>query len=579
MKLENFFPFIKWMKAYNKKDFISDFIAWTILSIILIPKSIAYASIAGLPPVYWLYAALLSPAVWALWWSSSHLSTWPAAVISFLVFASVSPLAWNDTELFLNFAILLAFIVWIIQLVMWIFKTWWIMNFVSHSVIIWFVNASALVIWVTQFKDLLWLKLENSEIFIETIWLIIKNLWHTNIFTLIIWIISVLIIYFSKKIHKNFPGWIVAICIFSFIAYYFSLDTLYHVKLVWEIPNNIPFPSFPSNISLETIMSLLPVAFVISIIWFVEALSIAKSIASITKQRFNVNQELIWQWLANIVTWFFKWYPVSWSFSWTAVNYSAWWKTGISNVIASVFIILSLLFLSPYLSYLPKAVLAAIVINAVIGLINFKKMFHLYKANKIDWLVSIITFVSAFCMKLDYAIFLWIILSLVLFLYKTITPRINEVSKEDFTSRFKNIEKYNLSVCPQIMIIKPEMSLYFANTEWILNKITNRIKDRKNDLKYLVLDFESTNYCDVSAVELLNIFIEDLKDMNIEIFFVNVNWKIINTFKNTELHYIVDEKRILDWKKEVVEKLFPILKKDVCKNCKNRIFNECKTIK
>lgn len=577
MKLENFFPFIKWMKAYNKKSFISDIIAGLTVAVILIPQSMAYASIAWLPPIYWLYAWFLWVAIAALWWSSSQLATWPVAIVSFLVLTSLMSIAKPESPEFIWLAITLAIIVWIIQLLMWVFKLGFIMNFVSHSVVIWFSNAAAIIIGVTQIPSLLWIKIGQHEIVFDSIYEIIKNITETNLVTLWIWIISIISILLLRKIHKLFPSALVIIIIWICITYFWDLTNLW-VSIIWDIPSGLPKFSFPS-INLDNIHNMIWKWVIISIIWFMEAYAISKSIASKTKQKINVNQELIWQWLANIVTWFFKWYPISWSFSRTAVNYSAWAKTWMSSVFSTLFVWFALLFLTQTLYYLPKVILSAIVLVAVSWLVNFKELKSLYKINKVDWISAIVTFSFAFLMKPDYAIFIWIILSLVLFLYKTITPRINEISKEDFTSRFKNIEKYHLSVCPQIMIIKPEMSLYFANTEWILNKITNRIKDRKNDLKYLVLDFESTNYCDISAVELLNIFIEDLKDMNIEIFFVNVNWKIINTFKNTELHYIVDEERILDWKKEVVEKLFPILKKDVCKNCKNRIFNECKTIK
>jgi len=205
-------------------------------------------------------------------------------------------------------------------------------------------------------------------------------------------------------------------------------------------------------------------------------------------------------------------------------------------------------------------------------------MFDLLKTNRVDWIVALVTFVSAFVMKLDYAIFLWIILSLVLFLYKTINPRINEISKEEKSGRFKNIEKYKLQVCPQIMIIKPEMSLYFANAEWVLNRIMDKVKKRKKDLKFLVLDFESINYFDASAVEVLNIFIDDLKEINIFTYLINVNWKILSTFKNSELHYIIDDWNILDWKKDIITKIYPLLDSSFCKTCPVKIFNECKKI-
>ncbi len=576
MKIERVFPFLKRLKSYDKKDFTSDLIAWLTVAVILIPQSMAYAMLAWLPPVYWLYAWFLWVAVAALWWSSSQLATWPVALVSFLSLTSLMTIAKPESSEFIALAITLAFIVWIIQLLMWVFKLGFIMNFVSHSVVVWFSNAAAIIIATSQVPNLLWIKIAQHEEVFKTFYEIIINLVNTNIPTLIIWLISIVLIILSKKIHKLFPSALFVLVLWTYATYYFWLDSQ-GVSIIKDIPAGLPSFSFPT-IDLDNIHNMVWKWLIISIIGFMEAYAIAKSIAWKTKQKINVNQELIWQWLWNITSWFLRGYPISWSFSRSAVNFSAWAKTGMSSVFTVIFVWIALLFLTETLYYLPKAVLAWIVMVAVIWLVNFKQFFHLYKINKIDWIVAMTTFAFAFIMKPDYAIFIWIILSLILFLYKTVNPRIVEVSKEEFTWRFKNIEKYELSVCPQIMFMKPEMSLYFANTESVLDKIMDRIKKRKKALKFLVIDFESINYCDASAVEIINIFIDDLKIMGIDIYFINVNWKIKNTFNHSHLHFMEDNWKILEWKKEAIEKLFPLLDSAFCKTCPAKIFNECKKI-
>lgn len=576
MLLKKAFPFLKWTKTYNKKDFISDIIAWLTVAVILIPQAMAYAMLAWLPPIYWLYAWFLWAAVAALWGSSSQLATWPVAIVSFLVLTSLMTIAKPESPEFIGLAVTLAFIVWITQLLMGVFKLGFIMNFVSHSVIVWFSNAAAIIIASTQIPSLLWIKIEQHEVVFATFYDIIQNVWWTNIITLIIWISSIILIILFKKIHKLFPSALVVLVLWTLITYFLRLDSM-GVSIIKDIPAWLPSLVIPS-IDFTTLFDLIWKWLIISIIWFMEAYAIAKSIASKTKQKIDVNQELIWQWLANITSWFFKWYPISWSFSRSAVNYSAWAKTGMSSVFNVMFVWLALLFLTDLLYYLPKAVLSAIVLVAVFWLVNIKDFKHLYKMNKTDWVVAITTFAFAFIMKPDYAIFVWIILSLVLFLYKTINPRINEISKEEKTQRFKNIEKYELNICPQIMIIKPEMSLYFANTESILNKIMLKVKARKDKIKYLVIDFETINYTDASAVEIINIFEESLKSINIELYFTNVNWKIIDTFRNSELKHMLEEWKILDWKKDVIGKLFPLLDTKFCKWCPKKVFNECKKI-
>lgn len=576
-KFKKFFPIIGQLDWYSKNMFLSDFIAWLVLAIILLPKAMAYAMIAWLPPEYWLYACLLSPAIWAIWWSSKQLSTWPAAVISFLVFASVSGIAALWSQDFISFAILLAVLVWIIQITMSIFRLWFIMNFISHSVIVGFTNAAAIIIAVSQIKDILWLKFDQSDIFFENIKLIIQNITHTNPVIFWIWLLSIFIILFSKKIHKLFPWWIVAIILFTFLTQFLDWETIYHVKVIWEISNKLPIPSLPV-FDLWTIWKLLPMAFVMAIIGFMEAYSIAKSIWAKTKQKIDINQELMWQGLANLFTGFIRWYPVSWSFSWTAVNYDAWAKTWISNVVASLFIIFTIVFLAQYLHFLPKAVLWAIVILAAIWLFKPKEMFHLYKVNKIDWIVAFITFFMSLLMKPDYAIFIWAFLALVLFLYKTARPKLVELSRSWDLGKFVNADLYKLDKCPKIMIIRPEMSLYFANSEYIFETMLKKVEMNKQ-LKYFMIESSSINNIDATAIEYLYTFYEDLNKLWIELYFLNMKTQLKSDLKKAWVMSVILEERFIMWKSWVIARFTKDIWTDYCKKCPYSIFKECSQYK
>lgn len=566
------------MRDYNKKNFISDWIAGILLAIILLPKSMAYAVIAWLPPVYWIYTNLFSPAVWSLWWSSRLLSTWAAAVISFLVFTSVGSLATPLTPEFISIAILLAFLVWIIQLLLGFFKLGSIMSFISHSVIKWFTNAAAIIIIFSQLKDILWIKVAQSDSLIHTIIWIFEKISHINIWTLWIWVISMWFILLSKKIHKLFPWALIVVIIFTFLTWYYSLDSLHHISIIGKIPSGLPMPWIPP-IWFDTIISLLPMSLIIAIIWFTEAYSVSKMMAAKTKEKVDVNQELIWQWFANLITWLFKWFPVSWSFSWTAVNYSAWAKTWLSNVVASIIMILFLLFFTQYLYFLPKAVLAAIVIVAVSSLVNFGELIQIAKLNKNDWIIAFSTFVLALLMKPDYAIFLWVLFSLMVFLYKTARPKITVLWTSNDLTKFVDSHEYKVDICPQILLIRPEMSLYFANIENIFER-TQDIINKSKKLKYLLIESTSINNIDATAMHELIEFLEDVEKKWIHIYFVNLKSALVKTFENNWMADIIGKWKFVIWKNELLTSLFCSIDKDYCKNkCGKNAFRECQSFK
>lgn len=575
--MDKFLPFLTWFKNYNRKVFIQDLTAGLTVAVVLVPQSMAYALIAGLPPVYGLYAASIPVIIAALFGSSPQLATGPVAIVSFLTFTSLTSYAKPGEEKFIELAILMALLVGLIQLFMGLFRLGFIVNFVSHSVIMGFTNAAAIIIITTQIPALLGIKVEQKELIFQNLYEIAINLPKTNLYTLAVGLASIAIIIGLRRINKNIPSALVAVIIFTILSYYFSFES-YGIKVVGNIPQGLPFPSIP-YIDLDLLDRLLGKAFIIALVGFMEAYAIAKFIASQTKQKLDVNQELIGQGLANVVGSFFKSYPVSGSFSRPAVNFQAGAKTGMSNIISACFVIATLLFVAPLLYYLPRPVLSAIVITAVVGLIRPYHFIHLWKTNRYDGISAITTFALSFIMKPDYAILIGVFLSLSLFLWRSLHPRIVRMSRDPISGTFVNAEANNLPTCPQIEMIRPEASLYYANVENILEEIKDIVKG-KPALKHLVIDGESINYVDGTALEALHDFHEDLKNVGVNLVFVNVKAPVKDVMIRSGFLEELGKDNILPSKGYALGYLFKSIDHKYCAEvCPYVLFNECYTVK
>ncbi|MFQ3573982.1 MAG: SulP family inorganic anion transporter, partial [Thermodesulfovibrionales bacterium] len=341
--MNRIFPFIDWLKTYRKEWFLRDLFAGLTVAVVLVPQSMSYAMIAGLPPIYGLYAASIPSIVAALWGSSRLLSTGPVAIVSLLTFSSILPYAKPGSVEFIAMAINLAAIVGTIQLLMGVFKMGFVMRFVSHPVIVGFTNAGAIIIATTQIKHLLGINLKDSEFILPVFVDIFKNIPNTNVYTLMVGLVSIAIILGGKRINSNFPSAMFAALLAILCGYFFKIEQ-YGVSIVGQMPSG--FPSFslpftghmevfverdipsiisiiPTFIDIETSFRLIGPGIVIAIVGFMEALAISKSIAEKTKEHLNINQELIGQGMSNIVGSFFNSFAVSGSFSRSAVNLQA----------------------------------------------------------------------------------------------------------------------------------------------------------------------------------------------------------------------------------------------------------------
>ncbi|MCM8856450.1 MAG: sulfate permease [Candidatus Thiodiazotropha sp.] len=529
-----FIPFLEWAGELRNKDTVrADIIAGITVALVLVPQSMAYAQLAGLPVYYGLYASFLPPMIAAIFGSSRQLATGPVAVVSLMTAAALGPLA-TTPEAYLAYALLLAFMVGVFQLFLGLFKLGVLVDFLSHPVVVGFTNAGALIIATSQLGKVFGVSVEREAHHYETVWnTLVAAVDNTHGSTFGMAILAFAIMWGVRRFAPNLPGVLIAVVITTLLAWFTGFGDA-GGKVVGDIPKGLPALVLPA-FELTTIWQLIPVAITISLIGFMEAISIAKAMAARTRQRLNANQELIGQGLSNIAASMFSGYPVSGSFSRSAVNINAGAITGFSSVVTGLVVAITLIFLTPLLYHLPQATLAAVIIMAVINLIKVEPIIHAWKAQPHDAVVAVITFVLTllFAPHLDKGIIVGVLLSLGLFLWRTMRPRFAQLSRyKDGTMR--DIRVRHLDTSPVISVVRFDGSLYFASAGYFETKILGVVAANP-ELKYIILDGEGINQIDATGEEVLHHLWERLQAQGITLIIARMKKQFMDTIRRTGL--------------------------------------------
>jgi SulP family sulfate permease len=512
----------------------ADAIAGITVALVLIPQSMAYAQLAGLPAYFGLYAAFLPVMIAALWGSSSQLGTGPVAVVSLLTASAVAPLAPVGSPEFISLAIMLAFLVGVFQLMLGIFKLGVVVNFLSHPVIVGFTNAAAMIIALSQLNKIFGVTKERSEFFLGDIWGVIMQLGDTHMVTFLFGALSVAGIMIAKKKFPKIPGVLAAVAITTIISWAIGFEEM-GGAVVGTIPEGLPQLAMPV-FNMEVFWVIVTNAVIISLIGFMEAISIAKAMAAKTKEKIDPSQELIGQGLGNIFGAISSSYPTSGSFSRSAVNLNAGAITGMSSVYTGIVVLVTLLFLTPLLYHLPKAVLAAVIMTAVFGLINFSAVKHAWHASKHDGIASMVTFIATlgFAPHLDKGIMIGAGLAILLYLYRTMRPRVAILGRyKDGTLR--DVKVNNLETSEQIIAIRFDGSLYFANVSFFEDAILEAVSDKPN-AEYILVVGDAINQLDASGEEVLHHLYERLKENNIQLVFSGLKRQVLMVMRQTGLY-------------------------------------------
>ncbi len=518
--LERFIPAVGWLRRYKRADLPADLMAGLIVTVMLVPQGMAYALLAGLPPVIGLYASTIPLIIYSLFGSSRQLAVGPVAIVSLLTFSGVSLLAESGTSEFIAYAALLALMVGLFQFILGLVRAGFITNFLSHAVISGFTSAAAIVIGLSQLKHLLGINLESTHSVFELLWQATERFGETNFITLAIGILSIASLLVFKRFIPRFPAPLLVVVLSSIAVYFFSLQNA-GVSIVGQVPQGLPSFSLPA-FSLDSIQALLPIALTISFVGFMESIAVAKSIAAKEKYKVDANQELIGLGLANIVGSLFRAYPVTGGFSRSAVNYQAGAKTPLASLITALLIVLTLLFFTPLFYYLPKAVLAAIVMVAVFGLIDVRESIHLFKLKPVDGWTLVITFVATLVIGIEQGILIGAGFSLLVFIWRSAYPHTAELGYLAEEDVFRNVRRYpEVETFEGVIILRVDAPLYFANMAFLEN-LLNSILTNRYDLHTIILDFAAVNDMDAVALETLEERMEEFYNQGINVHIANM---------------------------------------------------------
>ncbi len=658
-------PFLRWLPELQDRTILkADLVAGLTVALVLIPQSMAYAQLAGLPPYYGLYAAFLPPMVAALFGSSRQLATGPVAVVSLMTAAALEPIAASGSPGFIAYAILLAFMVGVFQLSLGILRLGALVNFLSHPVVLGFTNAAAIIIATSQLSKIFGVSVDKAEHQYETVWRVVlaavDNI-HWPTFFMAVLAFAIMVGF--KRLSPKAPCVLIAVVVTTLLSWMleFQKETIakpnqiqsvavasllneqmqlkargaeldvklvnardtyastktefgeehtntllameardalgidakalaekltvgtreirslrfgmvpignendgvkfyledeiptgvvvqdiwrieafsqeqidFHAggKVVGTIPQALPSFALP-QFDTQRLLEFVSTAIFISLIGFMEAISIAKAMAARTRQRLDPNQELIGQGLSNIVGSMFGSYAVSGSFSRSAVNISAGAHTGFSSVVTSIVVAITLLFLTPLLYHLPRATLAAVIMMAVIGLVNVKPILHAWKTHVHDGLASVTTFVLTLILAphVETGLVVGILLSLALFLYRSMKPRVAELAMyKDGT--YRDVEVNKLDTCNEISLLRWDGSLYFANVSYFEDQIFERLGS-KPDLKFIIVDAQGINQLDATGEELICNLFQQLKVAGVKVFFARAKKQFLDTLRRT----------------------------------------------
>jgi len=568
---DQLFPFLVWAKNINGKTIKADLFAGFTGAIIVLPQGVAFAMIAGLPPIYGLYTAMVTPIVAALFGSSHHLISGPTTAISLVIFAAISPHANPGTEEFIALVLVLTFMTGLIQFVLGITRMGSLVNFVSHSVVIGFTTGAAILIITSQLKHLLGIGLERGLSFYDTWITVISNLASTNGTMVLIGAFTLAVAVLVKKLLPRFPNLFIAMLLGSILNYLLDGDSS-GVPVIGILPSELP-PFGVPEISFGTLQLLAPNAFAIALLGLIEAVAISRSIASKSGQRIDGNQEFIGQGLSNIVGSFFSSYAGSGSFTRSGINFQTGAQTPMSAIFAAVILMIILLFVGPFAAYLPIPAMGGIILLVAYNLIDFHHIKQIIKSSKRETSVLLITFLATLFFDLEFAIYFGVFFSLVFYLQKTSKPMIVSMAPDPASPRrkFTNAQRYKITECPQLKILRIDGSIFFG----AVDHVAGRLAVEKKKYNHILIICSGVNLLDTAGAELLVNEALDMKKRGGQLYISSAKLNVRNILKKGGYWENFGDENIFTTKEEAITAIYQRLDAQKCKDCTVRIFSEC----
>ncbi len=577
LSLEKMFPFLSWFRLVTKDSLKADFIAGITGAVIVLPQGVAFALIAGLPPEYGLYTAMVTPIIAALFGSSMHLISGPTTAISIVIFSAVSNHAEPFTPEFITLALTITFLAGLYQFILGIARMGVLVNFVSHTVVIGFTAGAAILIATSQMKNILGIEVARGESFVHT-WV---EMWHklgaTNGYILATALATFASAIFIKIMWPKAPHLLLSLIIGSACAALLG-GQLHGISFVGKIPAHLPPISMP-DLSFTTLKMLAPEAFAVALLGLIEAVSISRSIASKSHQRIDGNQEFIGQGMSNVVGSFFSSYAGSGSFTRSGINYASGAKSPFSAIFAAVILMAIILLIAPLSAYLPVAAMGGVILLVAYNLIDFEQIKHVLESSGAETAILLTTFFATLFLELEFAIYLGVLLSLVIFLRRTSTPEIITLAP-DLDRRYDkhtltDVETKPLAQCPQLKILRIDMSVYFGSVNHVQSKIFE-ITEKEGIYDILIIG-EGINLIDLTGTEMLMHEAERLEGKGGGLYFACLKPQVYYSISRTHLINQIGNNHFFDDKKEAVVKLQRLIRmRGQCEKCTAKVFRECK---
>jgi len=565
-------PFLQWLPLVNKSSIKADMLAGLTGAVIVLPQGIAYAAIAGLPPQYGLYTAMVTPVIAAFFGSSRHLISGPTAAISIVIFSALNGRAEPGSPEFVSLALTLTFLAGLCQFMFGVARLGRLVNFVSHTVVIGFTSGAAILIATSQLKHILGLIIPRGESFLHT-WIdIYKLMGDTNYYILATALVTLSVSLLCKKFRPTWPYLLFGMVAGSVFCFAIQGEAR-GVVLIGAIPRSLPPLSSP-DLSFSLVRELAPEAFAIAILGLVEAVSIARSVAAQSKQQIDGNQEFIGQGLSNLVGSFFSSYAGSGSFTRSGINYSSGAKTPCSAIFASLFLMLIILLIAPVTAYLPIASMGASILLVAYSLIDFHHIKMIFRVSRSELAILLTTFLATLFLELEFAIYLGVVLSLLFFLNRTSRANLTHLAPnpETLSRSLHSVEEKQLEECSQLKIIRLDMSIYFGSITAIqreLHAITAQ------GYKDILIDGSGIIFVDMAGAEMPEQEAKRIADLGGSLAFYHLNTDVFNCMVNNETFCHIGDHHYFPAKKEAIHYLVSRLDRDVCRSCSKHIFLEC----
>lgn len=572
-------PFLKWWPRVTRTTLRADLIAGLTGAILALPQGVAFAAIAGMPPQYGLYAGMVPAIVAALFGSSWQLVSGPTTAASLVLFSSLSKYAVPGSPDYVQLALTLTIMVGLIELVMGLARLGALVNFISHSVVVGFTAGAALLIASSQFKHFFGVEMPRGGHFHQTVYGVASQWADFNPYVVAVGLAAMISGLLIRRFLPKVPYMIVAMLVGCVVSFGLSRSVgagVADIPMVGALPSSLPPLSSP-HFTLQTIRNLTPVALAMTLFALTEAVSIARSLAAKTGQNLDGNQEFIGQGLSNMVGSFFSGYVSTGSFNRSGLNFQAGAKTPLAAIFAGALLMVVVLVVAPYASYLPNAAMAGILFLVAWGLIDFHHIKRILKTSRAESVILVVTFLATLFLELEFAILFGVMLSLMLYLNQTSHPRVLSRVPDPHHPLRTFITDPSLPECPQLKIVRIDGSLFFGAINHVQEQLRQLFRASSQQKNFLLI-FAGVNFVDMAGADFIIDLIKKEQEKGERLYFCEIKKPVLDALQQGGEWDILSADNVFELKNEAVAAIFKRLDRDICARCQARIFLECRDL-